>query len=210
MLQIRAVLFDVDGVLVNAADWHFESLNLALAPFGTTISRTEHEYEFLGLTTETKLEILVSRGRLPPEAKGVALAAKRQAFRELMRTNCIPDLSRGLILGQLRERGLLLAAVSNATRESVLEMLDRSDIPHYFKAVVCGDDVSKPKPDGEPYLTCMSMLNVRADECLAVEDGQYGIEAAQAAGIRTMHIAQWEDLTIGNLEYFLRSDSHAR
>lgn len=199
MKNILAILFDVDGVLVDATNWHFEAFNSALEPFGFAISRQQHQQEFLGLPTAIKIDRLVAGGVLPGEARASVLEAKRRYFREIARDRCQPNDDRRYALAALRAQGFLLAAASNAIRESVMEMLDLSQLTSYFNAIVCGDDVVHAKPAPELYVLCTKMLGVRPDQCLAVEDGVYGIQAARAAGIRVLAVKTIADVSLPNL-----------
>ena len=194
-MGINAVLFDVDGVLIDAADWHFEAFNRALAPYGTPISRYEHAREYIGLTTDQKLARLVDYGRISAEDAPAIRASKHTHVSETIRARCQPDAGRIGLLKSLTGQGLRLAAVSNASRSTVSEMLDLAHLSQYLSVVVAGGDVARPKPNPDPYVHCALLLGVRPDECLAVEDGQYGVEAAMAAGMRVLHVAGPEDVT---------------
>jgi beta-phosphoglucomutase len=196
----RAIVFDVDGVLVDATDWHFEALNRALEPFGTSITRQEHETEFLGLPTAVKLERLIQQGRLSPKAAPTIAQLKRSYFHQILVQRCRPNNTTSALLRSLRAEKFALGAASNAIRSSVIEMLRLSGLLDYLNAIVCGDDVSRPKPDPEIYLRCSALLHVIPEDCLAVEDGQYGIQAATAAGVRVLRVQRVADV---NLSYIL-------
>lgn len=201
MQTTRAILFDVDGVLVDATDWHFESFNRALEPFDVAISGKQHQEEFLGLPTAIKINRLVERGALPTNACHAVALAKRKYFREIVRKRCQPlDIDRHL-LGVLKDNGFILAAVSNAVRESVTEMLELSGLLKYLAAVVCGDDVLQghTKPHPEIYLSCSRVLGIRPDQCLAVEDGNYGIRSARAAGMRVLTVNSKTEVNLANI-----------
>jgi|ERR1017187_4644960 HAD superfamily hydrolase (TIGR01509 family) len=202
--EILAILFDVDGVLVDATDWHFDSFNRALAPFGATISRQQHEEEFIGLPTAAKIDKLVARGVLTANVGAAVLEAKHLYFREILRARCRQNSVGRQVLGSLRANGFVLAAVSNAIRQSVVEMLDLSGLTSYLSAIVCGDDVAHPKPDPEIYISCSTLLGIRPDMCLAIEDGKYGIQAAMAAGMRVLTVKSIGDVNLGNIWAALR------
>jgi len=195
-MRTKAVLFDVDGVLIDAADWHFEAFNRALAPFGRPISTDEHRNEFLGFTSAQKLARLVQRGRIAAKDTAAILELKRDHTIEILRERCRPDGERIHVLEALTKRGFRLAAVSNTSRSTVIEMLKLADISRHLDIIVAGDDVMHPKPDPEPYARCVALLGLFPDECLAVEDGQYGDQAARAAGLQVVQVSGPADVTL--------------
>jgi HAD superfamily hydrolase (TIGR01509 family) len=198
-MRAKAVIFDVDGVLIDAADWHFEAFNRALAPFGHPLTIDEHRSEYLGLTSAQKLLRLVQQGQIASEDTAAILEAKRSCTTEIIRQRCRPHSDRTRMLEVLIKRRLRLAAVSNAGRSTVTEMLDLAGLSQYLDVIVAGDDVAHPKPDAEPYARCVSLLGLLPDECLAVEDGRYGAESALAAGIRVWRVSGPWDVNLDTL-----------
>jgi beta-phosphoglucomutase len=192
---IQAVIFDVDGVLVDARDWHFEAFNRALVPYSTTVSYAEHLSEFLGMTTKSKLALLVARGKVPAAGCAAILDSKRRYFRELLLARCRTNPGLQGVLEQLRVRGLVLGAASNAARDSVEEMLALAGLRPCLDSVIGGDEVMNQKPDPEIYLKCAARLGTDPDACLVVEDGEYGIQAARAACMHVVVIKSPDELT---------------
>src|SRR6266508_875290 len=128
MGRIRAVLFDLDGVLVDAGRWHYEALNLALRGTGLEITREEHETIYDGLPTRRKLEILTRDKGLPVSRHRDLHDLKQVYTRERILADCRPAPEKVLLLRRLSEGGLRLGVCSNAIRESVDLMLDRSGL----------------------------------------------------------------------------------
>jgi HAD superfamily hydrolase (TIGR01509 family) len=182
MAKVTAVIFDLDGVLVDAADWHYEALNRALALFGFTISRYEHLAAYNGLPTRRKLEMLSVEKELPRALHGIIADAKQVYTREEILTKCRPAFEKEYMLSRLRREGYRLAVCSNAVRESVELMLRQTGVLDYFSFFLGNEDATKPKPDPEAYLRAMERLGVRPEEAVAVEDSAYGVEAARRAG----------------------------
>jgi beta-phosphoglucomutase len=196
---IRSVIFDVDGVLIDATDWHFEALNRALNPYAASVSYEEHVCRLLGLTTKAKLELLVTMGRVPASGCASILDSKRRYFRQIVLERCRPNHALRNVLQELSQRRIVLGAASNATRESVEEMLALAGLRSYLNAVVGGDEVIYPKPDPAIYVKCAATLGVDQSACLVVEDGKYGIQAATAARMRVLIIKSPGELTLTNL-----------
>lgn len=196
---MRAVLFDVDGVLVDATEWHLEALNFALKPFRLAVSPEQHEREFFGLPTAAKIEMLTERNLLRPEAGRRVLEAKRERFRTIARQRCKPNQERIHLLATLKSMGFALAAVSNAVRESVIEMLELTGLSSFIDIMVCGNDVSKGKPNPETYRLSTQRLGLRPDQCLAVEDGFLGVQAARAAGTKVLWIKNISEVKVDRI-----------
>ena len=151
MKGIRAILFDLDGVLVDATEWHYEALNRALALFGYTISRYEHLTTYNGLPTRKKLEMLSVEKNLPRGLHSMISQIKQKYTREEILQKCTPAFEKELMIRQLKRDGYKLAVCSNAVRESVERMLLASGLLEQFDFLVSNEDVSHPKPDPEMY-----------------------------------------------------------
>lgn len=103
--KIKAVLFDMDGVLIEAKDWHFEAFNQALALFGMPISRVDHLTTYDGLPTRKKLEMLTLERGLPRELHEFLNEMKQRHTMEMVHTRCKPQFAQELALSTLKTRG---------------------------------------------------------------------------------------------------------
>ena len=182
MSKIAAVIFDLDGVLIDATDWHYEALNRALGLFGFTISRYEHLTVYNGLPTRRKLEMLSVEKGLPRSLHDLISRAKQAYTRDEIQTKCRPTFEKEYMLSRLRREGYRLAVCSNAVRESVELMLRQAGVFEYFEFVMGNEDAPAPKPDPAPYHAAMDRLGIRPDATVIVEDSAYGVEAARRAG----------------------------
>jgi len=106
---IKAVIFDMDGVLIDARDWHYEALNRALNLFGMAISRIDHLTTFDGLPTKKKLEILSSVRRLPEELHDFLNEMKQRYTMEIVASLCKPSFAQQYALSRLKSEGFRLA-----------------------------------------------------------------------------------------------------
>lgn len=179
---VDAVYFDLDGVLVDATEWHYEALNRALALFGFEITRYEHLTTYNGLPTRRKLEMLSVEKGLPRALHGLISRIKQAYTVQEIQTRCWPNFEKEYMLARLRREGYRLAVCSNAVRESVVMMLERSGILGYFELVVSNEDVSNPKPHPEIYTETCRRMGLTPSRVVVVEDAPHGIEAARRAG----------------------------
>jgi beta-phosphoglucomutase len=181
-LKIKAILFDLDGVLVDATDWHYEALNRALALFGYTIARYEHLTTYNGLPTRKKLEMLSVEKGFPRGLHTLVNRIKQKYTREEILRSCTPVFEKEFMVHQLKRDGFKLAVCSNSIRESVELMLRASGLWELFDCVLSNEDVAKPKPDPEMYTTACQRLGIKPEEALIVEDAPHGVEAAKRSG----------------------------
>lgn len=184
--MIRAVVFDMDGVLIDAREWHYEALNRALALVGFQISRFDHLSTYDGLPTRRKLEMLTIERRLPQQLHAFLSDLKQRYTMELIQTRCKPIFQHEFALSRLEAEGYLLAVASNSTRESVEAMLTRSDLIGYFDHLLSNEDVAVGKPDPAIYIQAMSLLSVTPEQTLIVEDNERGVAAARLSGAHVM------------------------
>ncbi len=199
MPKIEAVIFDMDGVLIDAKEWHYEALNKALALFGYSISRLEHLVTYDGLPTKKKLEMLTLDQGLPKGLHGFLNELKQLYTMELIYTRCKPFFQHEYALSQLRGMGHRLVVASNSIRPTVDLMMEKASLQRYLEFTLSNQDVSKAKPDPEIYSTAIGRLGLSSAQCLVVEDNQNGIRAAQAAGAHVMVVESVADVNIENI-----------
>lgn len=192
---IQAIIFDMDGVLIDAKDWHYEALNKALALFGYTITRFDHLVTYDGLPTKRKLEMLSLERGLPAGLHGFINELKQIYTMELVYTRCKPVFHHEYTLSRLRATGYRLVVASNSVRASVDLMMEKSRLGRYCEFTLSNQDVSKGKPDPEIYTAAIRKLGLQPEQCLVVEDNVNGIRAAQAAGAHVMVVRSVQDVT---------------
>lgn len=200
MSKIKAIIFDMDGVLIDAKDWHYEALNKALGLFGMEISRYDHLVTYDGLPTLKKLEMLsVDRG-LPRALHGFINDLKQQYTMEITHTRCNPVFHHEYALSKLKNAGYRIAVCSNSVKDSVEAMLKKANLLNYVEFFMSNQDVKKPKPDPEMYVRAIKKLGLSAKECLIVEDNEKGIQAALGS---TAHLLEVENVADVNLQNIL-------
>lgn len=197
--MIRAVIFDMDGVLIDAKEWHYEALNKALELVGYTITREEHETTFDGLPTKKKLEILSARYGLPRKLHGFLNEMKQQYTMDLVYQLCKPTFHHEFALSRLKRRGYKLAVASNSIRNSVRVMMEKSHLAEYLDLQLSNEDVSQAKPHPEIYQKAIRSLGCTPTECLIVEDNENGIKAANASGAHVLVVNDVNDVHLDNI-----------
>jgi len=193
--MIKAVLFDMDGVLIDAKDWHYEALNRALEHFGYTISRESHLSTFDGLPTREKLRILSSSRKLPEGLHDFLNALKQVYTLEISYQRCKPVFNHQFALSRLKKTGYHLAVCSNSVRQSIEAMMKLSSLDSYLDLIVSNQDVEIGKPNPEMYLKAMHSLGVEPHECLILEDNDHGSQAAVDSGGHLLRIGVPDDVT---------------
>lgn len=211
--DLKAVIFDMDGVLIDARDWHYRALNEALELFGTTITYEEHLNRFNGLPTREKLTALTSDGRLPKHLHPVVSAVKQErTLREAARL-CFPMVDHLLLVSWLRARRLKVGVATNSIRATSTTMLQFAGILDQLDCLVTNEDVDRAKPHPDVYLKACSSLGVDPSSTLVVEDHPIGVQAAMSAGCQVIRVAGPEDVNIalleGRLQVFHAHSEHA-
>jgi beta-phosphoglucomutase len=198
-MKIKAVLFDMDGVLIDAKDWHYEALNKALELFGMPISRYDHLSTFDGLPTRKKLEMLSKERNLPVELHEFINEMKQRYTMELVYTQCRPQFIHEYALSNLKASGYLMAVCSNSVRKTVDAMMETSGLIKYLDLVISNEDVKHSKPDPEMYLKAIHSFGLKPEECLILEDNENGIKAAKASGANLLIVKDVQDTNLINI-----------
>jgi len=202
-MTIKAVIFDMDGVLIDAKEWHYESLNRALAPYNAEIGRFEHLRTYDGLPTRTKLEMLSQARGLPRELHAAIQEAKQTYLLELVNEYCRPTLHHVKAMRGLKEAGLTLGVASNSIRPTVDLMLAKASLLPYLDFTLSNQDVAKAKPEPDIYLAAAKMAGVKPAECVVIEDNQHGVNAATRAGTHVLRVATVDDVVLSRIESFI-------
>ncbi len=199
MAKIKAIIFDMDGVLIDAKEWHYEALNRALELFGYTITRYDHLVTYDGLPTRKKLEMLTKERNLPKELHGFINEMKQQYTMEIVHAKCKPVFQREYAMSKLKADGYRIGVASNSIRNSIVTMMDMSDLSKYIDIIVSNQDVKEGKPNPEIYTKAIEGLGMKPEDCMVIEDNINGIKAGQAAGAFVMQVETVNDVTYDNI-----------
>jgi len=203
-VAIEAVVFDMDGVLIDAKEWHYEALNRALEYFGYTISRADHLTTFDGLPTRKKLEMLSEERGLPRGLHGFLSDLKQQYTIDQVHLKCKPMFVHEYALSNLKARGYKLGLGSNSIRSTVEMMMEKSNLSRYLDVMISNEDVAKAKPYPDIYLNAAEALGVPPERCLVVEDNPNGIKAAEAAGCPLLVVNNVLDVQLDRIVQAIR------
>lgn len=197
--KIKSVIFDMDGVLIDAKEWHYDALNRALNLFGMEISRYDHLVTYDGLPTRTKLQML-SMERGLPEALHEFINEMKQVYTlELVNAKCKPTFAHQYALSRLKSAGYNIAVCSNSVPQSIDLMLQRADVLEFMDFCLSNQDVKCAKPDPEIYISAMERLRLKPTQCLIVEDNPNGIKAARDSGAHVLCVADVHEVNYENI-----------
>lgn len=197
--RIKAVIFDMDGVLIDAKEWHFEALNQALRLFGMEISRYDHLVTFDGLPTRKKLQMLSMERGLPAGLHNLINNLKQQFTMQMVHTRCVPTFAHQFALSRLKAMDMKVAVCSNSIRDTIHTMLLKADLLRYVDFYLSNQDVVQGKPDPEIYLSAMRRLGLSPQQCLIVEDNPNGLLAARRSGAHVMQVAGVHEVNLENI-----------
>lgn len=186
--MIKAILFDHDGTLVDSEACHCDIWNRVLAPYGVTLSFAEFARDCIGKPVEITTQLLVERYQIPLSVAELA-TIKDTASDQFQIEEGFPALAGAMeLLHEMWGKGLKIAIVSGAGRNSVMNTVARFGLADKLEAIVTAQDVlhNKPAPDG--YLQALTKLGVAAQDAIAIEDSASGIASAKAAGLQCLAI----------------------
>ena len=209
MNKIKAILFDMDGVLIDAKDWHYEALNKALNLANIEISKKDHLNIYDGLPTQKKLDILSERYGLDKSLHSTIQKLKQQYTVELIHRRCKPTTYHLKALEKLKKEGYKMAVCSNSIRETINIMMHQSKLEDFFEFYISNQDVKQGKPHPEMYHKAIKKLKLTPKECLIIEDSEIGIKAAIDSGafvmkINTINEVNYDNI-LGNILIFEKS-----
>jgi beta-phosphoglucomutase len=203
MRRYDGVLFDMDGVLIDAREWHYLALNEALEPFGYEITLMEHQTRFDGLSTKKKLEILSREQNLPEYLHPVISAIKQDRTLRFSAFLNYPSVGLQILLNRLSQKDYRCGVVTNSIRQTTEVMLKSASVLDNFDVIVTNEDVSEPKPNPHGYMLACNKLGIIPSRVLVIEDGEYGLEAARLAGCEVIMVNNPSEVNIDLLLPYL-------
>lgn len=199
--MIKAILFDLDGVLVDACDWHYLALNRALDEVvGFTISREDHVSTYNGLPTKVKLEML----GLDEKQRKQVWQLKQDYTLETIKENSNVQTEKIKLFMSLHFDNVTSVCVTNSIRETTTVMLEQTGQLESIDFIVANEDVKNNKPHPDCYNFAVKKLDIDPSECIIVEDSPTGLAAAKASVVPNSNIWKVENSTEVTQENYRR------
>lgn len=199
--MIRLIVFDMDGVLVDSCDSHFDAFNQALVLCGCgdkTISYSEHLEKYNGKSTRFKLNLLTKEKGLDSNKHDDVWKAKQAITNEII-NSYEADQVRIDMLKNLQNKGYKIFCASNSIWKTLKTILLNRGFLKYIDYFISNEDVINPKPHPEMYLSCMKRAQLTPDEILIIEDSDVGFAAAKASGCHVMKVDNYHQVTYENI-----------
>lgn len=196
--NIKLIIFDLDGVLIETKELHFKAFNEALDD-KYKISLSEHLSIYDGLKTTQKLDLLTKNKGLPKEDHAKVWERKQKITLEHLQSIKAND---ALIdcFHKLSQEGYKIACCSNSVRKTVLTILHKLCIIHYFDLIISNEDVKNGKPHPEMYWQAISKFSLLPKEVLIIEDSPNGLLAAQLSGANVFQVKSPKEVTYSNIK----------
>jgi len=194
--KIKLIIFDLDGVLVEAKNIHYEALNEALGEYA--ISWNEHLSTYDGLKTTQKLQMLTEKKGLPVEEHSNIWEKKQQITLQMLK-KLEPNEVLVDLMDKLSSSGYKIAVCSNSIRKTVLTVLSKLGIMEYMDLVISNEDVKNSKPHPEMYWKAISMMSCLPEQTLIVEDSPYGLLAAARSKSHILRVKNPSEVRFKNI-----------
>ncbi len=180
--MIRAVIFDMDGVIVDSEPAHIEAEKRILREHGVEVS-TEELREYTGTTAEFEFGDLIRKYQLRTTVDKL-FGEKERALFELLEKETLPMKGVVGLIRSLKKHGFRLGIASSGHKKLVYYYLKKLEIENLFDSVVCAEDIVHSKPHPEIFLKAAEWLNAEPGDCVVIEDSKLGAEAAKRAGMK--------------------------
>ena len=205
-MTIRLIISDMDGVLLDLKNIHYEALNRALLPLGEkfVISPEDHIKTFDGLSTKKKLQLLSELRGLSPEKFEEVNNLKQKFTIELINEFDKINYDIVNVISKLKEEGYLFYVASNAIRATVELSLAKLGISHLVDKVYSNEDVKRHKPNPEMYLSCMIDAGADPSQTVIIEDSKHGREAAIRSGAHVCGVDHSFDFTYDRIKRVIK------
>jgi beta-phosphoglucomutase family hydrolase len=181
---IKAVIFDLDGVIAETEHIHIQAEKETMLKHGIKISEDElHQYT--GTTAKQMFTDLIRKYELAVTFEGI-FNEKEEIMFKLLEKEVQPTKGVLELICKLKEMGIKLGIGSSSHKRLIEFVLKKLNIASLFDAVVGAEDIVNSKPNPEIFLTCAKRLHISPDACLVVEDSKLGVEAAKSAGMKCL------------------------
>jgi len=193
--MIKAVIFDLDGVIVSTDEYHFQAWQRLAHEEEITFTE-KHNEQLKGVSRMESLEIILKQSRksYTAEAKVNMAERKNSYYRDLLKNLSPSHILPGVLhfLKSLERQGIRVAIGSSS--KNAVPILHKLGLIQTFEAVADGTNIKKSKPDPEVFLLAASLLSIPPTNCLVVEDAEAGVDAGLAAGMKVLAVGSASSL----------------
>tara|TARA_R100001591_G_scaffold113747_1_gene127302 strand:+ start:1325 stop:1936 length:612 start_codon:yes stop_codon:yes gene_type:complete len=199
----KLFIFDLDGVLVEACDWHRDALNLALSEVSNVkINQEEHITTFNGIPTKQKLKILTKQGRVALSDHPVINELKQQKTIEIISSEAQVRQEKIDMIRHIKLNNHKVCCYTNSIRKTAELMLEKTGILSLFDEVLTNQDVSEPKPSPEGYNYLINKYGFKPCDTYIIEDSPKGIQAAKSSGANVIEVLNADDVDINTIRSY--------
>lgn len=180
--MIKAVIFDMDGVIIDSEPLYMEADRMVMRDYGKTISDVEL-FDYIGVPNPVIWKKVREKHGL--DASVQELMDKQSYYRDHLLGDGEFEPVAGIInlLEELRSKGLKIGLASSSAKKTIERVLNSLGIAEYFEAVISGEDVKNSKPAPDIFLKTAETLNIEPSKCVVIEDSAHGVNAAKRAGM---------------------------
>ena len=186
-MNTKAVIFDIDGLLVDSETVAIEVAIEICGSIGIELSPTEQQ-QIVGVTaTKFFSDLFKERGESKYDLNDT-VKKFHEVYENVLRTNIRPFIGAMSVPEHIKSQGLLMAVVSGSTERQVNIILDFLNIKELFDQIICAEDITESKPNPEGYLLAAEKLEVSPKDCIVLEDATAGVKAGKDAGMKVIGV----------------------
>ena len=195
--MLELVIFDLDGVLVDACEWHRVALNQALKEVcDYEISLEDHYEIYNGIPTKVKLQQLSEKGIISYGLHNEVFVLKQKKTISLINNQAKRSQEKIDLMNYLKNNNIRLACFTNSIQGTAHLMLKKTGIFDMFEIIITNEDVIMPKPSPEGYIKVLDSLNVSNKNAIIVEDSPKGKKSAYASGCQVLEVVNAKEVNI--------------
>jgi beta-phosphoglucomutase family hydrolase len=196
--MIKAIIFDMDGVLIDSEPIHLKATNRILKKFGVEL-KGEENLAYQGMNELDYWKELVKKFSLPSEPEKLAAEKNFEMWKILKssKLKLFPHVKR--FLKRMKNLGLKLAVASSSPRNQINFMLEKTGILDFFDVIISGDSLKRGKPHPDIFLITAEKLGLEPEECVVIEDSRNGIMAGKSAGMIVIAMGALEGSEMADL-----------
>lgn len=180
----EALLFDLDGTLINSMPWHNQAWKEAFLEFGVIID-DQFLADTMGMASLRIVEIINNRDGIKLDPKEVSQRKRAKYLKNIDRIKVVPEVFEII----KKYHNIKPMGIITGSSHAVVDMLlPKLGIDHYFKSIICSDDTKRGKDSKEPYHLAQDQLGVNLENCLFFDDGDVGLKGAKLSGMKVIHV----------------------